>query len=345
MRPAGVDWLGMAASGACRYPPRAFKMSAKKAAAKKAAAKKGQGAVNIPPYVRKTIKFALGPGRSAILMVAVVGLFFGVWRGVWKKVGEDVLAKEPYWLTADRVEITPKPSWIQSDIRAEVFRDASLDGPLSLLDEDLVERIAQAFSLHAWVAEVRGVRKKHPGGVAVDLAYRRPVCMVQVPDGLYAVDAEGVVLPSGDFSRVEVRMYPRLAGVDTVPTGTVGTRWRDVRVVEGAEIAAVLGPAWSRLELDQIYPLAETGPQGDSEYTYLLTTRSGTRIRWGRAPGRERAGELSAVQKVARLKNYQELNGTLKGFRQLDIGNVDSWPRSANNPEAATGQSAPPARF
>jgi hypothetical protein len=268
-----------------------------------------------------------------------------VWRGVWKTVGEDVLAKESFWLTADRVEITPPPSWIRSDIRAEVFRDASLDRPLSILDEDLVERIAQAFSLHAWVAEVRGVRKKHPGGVAVDLAYRRPVCIVEAPVGPFAVDAGGVVLPSLDFCGVDLRMYPRLTGVDSVPTGTVGTRWRDVRVAEGAEIAEAIGPAWSQLELDQILPMAETDSQGDGEYTYLLTTRTGARIHWGRAPGRERAGELAAVEKVAQLKTYQEVNGTLEGLRRLDTGNRGPSPRAANNPDEITRQSAPPARL
>ena len=156
---------------------------------------------------------------------------------------------EPEGLTPDRVEITPIPDWIHTDIREEAFRDASLDEPLSILDENLVERIARAFSLHPWVEEVRRVRKRHPARLEIDLVYRRPVCMVVVPDGMHTVDIEGVLLPADHFPPVEAMQYPRLRGVETTPTSP-GTRWRDVRVIEAAEIAAAFGDVWQELRLD-----------------------------------------------------------------------------------------------
>ena len=106
------------------------------------------------------------------------------------------------------------------------MRDASLDAPLSILDEQLAERLAKAFSFHPWVAEVREVRKSIPARVTIDLVYRRPVCMVELPDrsGLYAVDAQAFLLPSRDFldEPQKAAQYPRLAGITSVNIGRVG---------------------------------------------------------------------------------------------------------------------------
>ena len=112
-----------------------------------------------------------------------------------------------------------------------------------VLDDNLPERVAHAFSLHPWVAKVGLVRRLSPARLEVELVYRRPVCMVEVREGPLPVDGQGVLLPSDDFSPVEKEHYPRLTGIDTMPMGPVGQRWGDGRVVGGAE----LPPHWARL--------------------------------------------------------------------------------------------------
>ena len=71
---------------------------------------------------------------------------------------------------------------------------------MSILDDELVQKIQTAFSLHPWVANVTHVTKRHPAHVDVELEYRKPVAMVEVhengSDGLYPVDTDGVLLPS-----------------------------------------------------------------------------------------------------------------------------------------------------
>ena len=112
------------------------------------------------------------------------------------------------------------------------------------------------------MAKVGGLKRhpksSNPASVKVDLAYRKPVCMVVVPGGLLPVDAEGILLPrgEGDFSPIEATRYPRLEGVDHMPTGPVGSRWTDAKVIGGAEIAAAIGPAWEAFGLHRIVPLA-----------------------------------------------------------------------------------------
>ncbi|MFH1924564.1 MAG: hypothetical protein ABIP48_32325 [Planctomycetota bacterium] len=276
-----------------------------------------------------------GRGRAVTLIALSVVAFFGLWHAAWQEVGRGVLASEQYQITREKVEIPPPPEWVHRDIRAEVFRDASLDGPLSLLDEDLVQRIANAFSLHPWVAEVRRVAKHFPARVEVELEYRRPVLMVPVLGGVRPVDAEGVLLPTSDFSPIEAGRYPRLAGVETDPIGLEGTPWGDIRVHESAEIAAALGPAWQQLKLDYIIPATLVELGHGNEYTYELVTKGGSRILWGRAPSAEIPEEARAVDKVTRLVKYQEENGTLEGRdgpQRLDVrtpGSVRNTSRTA----------------
>jgi hypothetical protein len=257
----------------------------------------------------------------------------------WQKFRTPILALPEYRVTAQQVEITPLPEWIHSDVREEVFRDPALAGPLSIMDDDLVERIAKAFVRHPWVAKVHLVTKRHPAAVKVELVYRKPVCMVVVPSGLVPVDKEGILLPGGvgNFSPIEATRYPRLEDVDHMPTGMVGSRWTDAKVIGGAEIAAAIGPAWDALGLRSIVPLAADpamaagnagSPAGISgrqaaEPFFVLMTRGGTRILWGYAPGAGVIGELSAPEKVARLQRYladhDMLDGRQGERQELDV--------------------------
>ncbi|NUQ62060.1 MAG: hypothetical protein HUU20_06210 [Pirellulales bacterium] len=308
--------------------------------AKKAAPKPKPSA---SPAAARTLRGLLeGRGRAVALGVLIGALFFGSWYTVWNGVSQHVLSSEQYYLTLERVEITPPPPWIHTDIRAEVFRDASLDGPLSILDSDLVARIADAFSLHPWVAKIRRVSKHHPARVRVELNYRRPVCMVQVPGGLHAVDSEGVVLPGDDFSPIEASRYPRLVGVTTEPLGPVGTRWGDPVVVGAAQVTAAFGDDWHALGLDRIVA-SGAAPGHADRYTYDLFTRGGARIRWGRAPDDPMAGETPAAEKIARLKRHAREHGGLDGSHsppQLDVPHLPS----ANAPHQTADAEAVPAR-
>jgi len=296
-------------------------------------AKKSDAPAASSPVVvvaKKLLGLFQGETRPVALAVLLVAMFAGFWYVVWQQVGDEVLRSQDYWLTVEDVQIASVPDWIHSDIRTDVFRDASMDGPLSILDPRLAERISKAFALHPWVAEVRRVQKFYPARVEVDLVYRRPVCMVSAAGGPYPVDAEGVLLPRDDFSPVEISRYPQLVGIHSVPMGPVGTRWGDPRVVGGAEVAAVLLAAWEELGLDRIVPSVapENGPV--EEYLYEIWTRSGTRIVWGRAPGSDMPGEVPAADKAARLLKYKVEHGGLEGAngpQELDVRSLRSMRR------------------
>ena len=238
------------------------------------------------------------------MLVAVGGAF-----AVWRSVRSHVLATEQYWLTADEIEITKQPGWVRTNIKADVARDAGLVGELTILDDDFAERTHQAFSLHPWVAEVTRVTKTYPARVRVDLVYREPVAMVELPgEGLLPIDAQGVHLPIGDFAKVEIPRYPRVARLNTTPlSDTPGTEWGDARVVGAAKIAAELKPVWPQLKIALIVPaLGDTQDAASLSGGMLfeLIGVDGTRVLWGSPPGEEQVGEVDAAVKKKRLLDY-----------------------------------------
>ena len=287
-------------------------------------AKKQQPSFSVPAWLRRLFSWLLGAGRPVLILAILVGLFGGGSYLAWRKLKTRILDSPEYLVGPGQVEITQPPAWIHSDVRAEVFRDPRLDGPLSIMDDDLVDRIKTAFEEHPWVARVTLVKKRHPALVNVELQYRRPVCMVEVPGGVLAVDAEGFLLPSEDFSPIEATRYPHLTDVDRAPTSPVGRRWINNKVIGGAEIAALLGPTWEVMKLDCIAPIEADPTDGAGTFAgnsghrsrepfFVLFTRGrdSMRILWGYAPGAKVLGEIPAAEKVARLKQYMAEHDTL----------------------------------
>jgi hypothetical protein len=273
-----------------------------------------------------------GPARTATLAVLLVVLFLGGWYETWQYVRHRELASGRFAVTPERIATTPQPAWIHGDVRGDVLSTLSPDRPLSLLDDNLAEHVVSRFRLHPWVAGASA--RCSPGRVDVEIVYRKPACMVEMPQGeMIAVDAQGVQLPQGNFSPIEQQSYPCLAGIDTRPMEPVGQRWGDVRVVDGAEIAAALGSVWQKLKLFRIQACA--APDGLREPAYELFTRTGTRIFWGLAPGTKTQGDLPVAEKVARLVRYAAEHGSLDGRdgpQQLDLRALPPVPANAGSP-------------
>jgi hypothetical protein len=271
---------------------------------------------------------------TAILCLVLAGIFIACAYAAWQKVGPRILASPEYYVGPQQLEITPQPEWIRrTDLREDIYQYLSRQEPLRIMDDDLIERVADAFSRHPWVAKVKQVSKHHPARVKVDLIYRKPVCMVEISGGLLPVDIEGTILPKDDFSPVEAAKYPRLIRVDRSPMGSVGTRWGDSRVAGGAQIANELLPLWEKLKLQGIVPISPaenlTGGAASAgtarrfgEYNYIIMTLGGMRIFWGHAPAENFPGEIPAQQKVKKLEQFYAEHGSLdypQGPRELDL--------------------------
>lgn len=254
----------------------------------------------------------------------------------------DPAERSEYQLTLDEIEITKIPRHVPVDLVDQVAQRAKLPRNLSLLDDDLVQRVADAFGKHPWVAEVVQVRKSFPARIEVELKYRKPAAMVAVPDGLYPIDAEGILLPPIDFSVADTRLYPVIRGVLSSPPGAEGTRWRDPAVLGAAQLAELLGAKWKDLSLDAIHlPRYQRSQTKTDELTFDLQTRGGSRILWGRAPSTDHPGELTPEQKIGRLEKYLADFGSFDaphGPYEIDIRHwqeISRRPLSANRDMSA----------
>ena len=302
------------------------------------AAKRGN-AKNDKAAAKRQAPTISGPTRRGLKMFAlltVAGSLAGGGYAIWRYVGPDVLAHSDYQLSPEGITITPPPSWIRTDLKRQVLESGGLEGPLSLLDADLNQRVAAAFELHPWVAEVLRVEKSQPARVDVTLRYRKPVAMAEVPGGLYAVDEEGVLLPSEDFSPIEASRYPRLSSIRSAPLGPVGTPWGDSRVAGAARIAEALFDDWDKLELARIIPAAigDSAPNNAAE-NYEIYTRRGARILWGAPPAGDLFDDDVTSAKRARLSAEFAEREPAGAPREIDLRSLDapaSEPRTATRP-------------
>ncbi len=279
--------------------------------------------------------------RWLVIAGGIVLVTGSVAYGVWRQVRAHVMASSQYTVDPQQIRVTPPPPWIRSNVKEEVLREASMTGPLSLLEAQLTSRVAGAFAKHPWVAEVQRVSKRFPGGLEVEVHYRQPVAMVEVPDGALPVDVAGVVLPTTDFKPGEADKYPRIGGIQTAPAGLCGTEWGDPAVVGGAQIAMVLYADWKAFDLFRIVPSGRRpAGRGGVEYTFAVYTRNGTRIDWGLAPGTTVVKEPAAAEKVHQLREYLATNGSLDGatpqqMRFADDGKLIVAPKEPVAPLSA----------
>ena len=272
---------------------------------------------------RHISQWVSGSTRTLIIYLILICIFIACAYIAWQKIGARILASPEYLVGPQQIEITQPPPWIaHTDIRAEIFNDLNRQGTLSIMDDDLTERVATALLRQPWVAKVRQVKKQFPAKVKADVTYRQPVCMIEIPGGLMPVDVEGTLLPRDDFSPVEAARYPKLVGVDRSPMGNVGSRWGDSRVAGGAEIANKLLPYWEKFKLERIVfrtpaesatgTISQQGmAQREGAYYYDIIAHGGMRIIWGTAPGDNAPGEPGPDQKVKKLLQFFEEHGSL----------------------------------
>jgi len=233
-------------------------------------------------------------GLGALVMLAVA---VGLGWTAWSRLGHRVRGSADLVLVPESVTLEGVAPWIRGDLKMEALRDASLADGLPLDDPELVRRLARAFDMHPWVREVLGVEVRHPAAAVIRVRCREPVAMVAVPGGLLAVDADGVVLPSEDFTAESAATYPKVTGVVSGPRGAVGFPWGDPLVEQAAALAAALGPDWARLGLVECRPVAGRQPTA-----WELVSDKGRTIVFGSAPGQEQAGEPTAAAKIGRLR-------------------------------------------
>lgn len=307
------------------------------------AAKRKREPHPLAQLVARFLPFLQGGWRRTLAALGLVVLFLGTVVFAWHRWGPQITQTEEYVVLPENIELTPRPKWIRTDVKAEVIRDAGLTH-LSLLDKQLTVRVAQAFAAHQWIERVKRVHKYKPPRLVVEVEYRQPVAMVEVvtngQPGLLPVDRNGVLLPPADFSAEQAHDFLRIAAADTAPAGPVGTVWGDPRVHGASCLAWLLQDTWKTLGLyritTQLTTASNRATRSAEEPALELLTRRGTRVLWGPAPRADDSAETSAARrKISRLLAFAQANGTLDGDqppREIDMRPKNPDPRTATRP-------------
>jgi len=270
--------------------------------------------------------------RPKVLLVLAVGISGWFFFQKLKDQLPDLSQQEQYQIETRNLSLIPAPPhYVPIDLVDQVIRQNQLPERVSLLDRDLVLKIAEAFQKHPWVQKVVSVRKTST--VEVELLFRKPAAMVEFKQRLLPVDNAGVLLPPEDFSVSDARRYPVITGIESVPAGAPGNAWGDVTVTGAAQLAEALGPHWKELDIISIAaPPRMTEASSLDDLIYRLVTEGGSEIVWGRSPQSQRRGELRVDQKIGKLeKYYRDYGGFDRPHGPYEI-DIRHWQEISRRP-------------
>jgi len=264
--------------------------------------------------IRALIRFALVWGIVIVLMFVGANVF-------WDRFGDQIIGATRFALVPDSLDLGELPPWIHHDVRPEILLISFSDKRGNVLQRNVLSRVASAAEQHPWIKNVENLRKTYPNEIRAAVVWRQPVAMVRIAGGLLPVDAEGVLLPSRDFTPVEAAQYPRIVGLDTLPAGPAGQNWGDARVVQAASLAGLLLADWRKYGLHHIEWKPEN-PRNSTEFEFVVVTQSGSRIIWGHAPSVPVVREASPDDKLNRLRVYYKEHGSFDGIdgpQEIDV--------------------------
>ncbi len=275
------------------------------------------GTAGPPPAIRRVFQ----PGNLMLLAIAAGIAVLAPW---FVQQLPDLSTRPEYRLAFSEIQLSPPPSGnVPADLLRQVQRQCDFPDEVSILNPQLAKRIGQAVHQQPWIAKVREVRLSFPPQAIVVVEYRRPAALVSLSAGLYPIDADGVLLPPSDFSSADQQRFPLIRNVRSVPSGPAGVSWGDPTVLAAARLADVLRSEWADLQLAAIVAPRPTAAEIDpADIRFELATSGGSKIVWGRAPGSGHPGELTAAQKIGRLRKYLDEFGRYdrpRGPYEIDI--------------------------
>jgi hypothetical protein len=154
---------------------------------------------------------------------------------------------------------------------------------------------------------VAQVRRSDVDEVIVDGTWAIPFALVCDAAGEHLVDTRGRLLPRNYEAGRGPRLL-RISGVSMPMPAACGTAW------PGDEVAAALAMATLVADRGWRTQIAAVDVSGWANDGILrMRTDRGREIVWGRAPGKESATEVPAIQKLAALQMAFDRSGRIEG--------------------------------
>jgi len=255
--------------------------------------------------------------RTFIFPILILVFFAGLGAIGWHFVKEKIYVKPEYLLSADKIVVSSPPEWIPDQFVDEVLRTSGLNHTGSLLDKTLPHKLAEAFVAHPWVEKVEQVELRYPSGAIVQLTYRVPAAVVEIPQRRFLpVDRNGIVLPPDYLTQPQWSKHLLIHGVQSLPLGAVGMPWGDPLVQTAAQLAESLSDIAAPLKLSGIIPSTEAVPSG-TRIVCQLRTASGTIFHWGTFVPDDPKNEDKKKRLWDLREQFRSLDSVPENFRDL----------------------------
>ena len=254
--------------------------------------------------------------RVLVVLAVGAGTVFG-WQQGERALRRYVGAHRSAAVSPGSVMLASAPTWmspqLQSDLRDIVANEFGAD-PLGGAQ---LRRAVRALAQNPWVGHVDQIRRAPDGQVMVQAEYRRPVALVEVPDGYHLVDASGVCLPGLYLEhQLEQLQLPVLVGVGA-PTPGPGLQWPAPELRSGLALVRLLE---TEPYIDQVRSIELDRRDLRGRVRLALRTHTGGLVRWGLPPGREQSVEPDAATKKRRLAElYRSRSYIDDGGKTVDI--------------------------
>lgn len=260
-------------------------------------------------------------GLRVLLAVTAVVIAVLGWRWSEQSLRRYASAHRSVPVESESVDLSPRPSWMSdmlaSDLRSLVAREVDAD-PMASVG---LHRAARALENSPWVQQVLQIHRPAGDRVTVRAEYRRPVALIEVPDGYRLVDGQGVCLPGLYLEhQIDSLRLPVLIGV-TGRAPRAGEKWSGSAVGGGLALVRLIE---AEPYIDQVRAIDLGRRDTRGRMRLALCTRGGGVVRWGLPPGQEQSIESNAATKKQRLLEIYRRRGSIDGGgKVVDIFGAD----------------------
>jgi hypothetical protein len=260
--------------------------------------------------------------RAIAALATFAGLIFLGIQGTRIAVGW--LHHQPqYQFPFSRIRLLPEPPpWYRGgaqEFLKRVRHGAGECEHIATLDV-VPERLALAFKKYAWVEDVTRVTIA-PGRIECELRYRQPVAWVDLSGGKqHIVDAHAIILQADEIDPDQLGQVIKISGeglsAPADPRAGVIWKWQgsatdlgqpDPRIEAAAKLAGFV-KAQGRIrdgESSRALRVIEIIVTDFASRGLFMMNAEGAEIWWGRTPGDEAPGTLTAEQKWTMLVDWQ----------------------------------------
>ena len=247
--------------------------------------------------------------------VLVGGVFVAAWvLGVPRL---EAYASAQQWHGEVEVRFVDPPPWLGDDLKTSLIQTAE-----EHIDPDPQNRHGlvigrETLQATGWFNEITQVRRVNSGLVEIDARFAQPFAVIRDSSGEadHLVDPRGRLLPSA-FPVGQAKHFTAIVGAAFDRPFRPGEHWPGPDVTAALKVLHLIQERPWRRQVAEI----DVGAYMREASIRLVTDR-GCVVLWGRSPGDEYGGEVSADQKLSYLNYHDEHYGHIdRGFlREIDI--------------------------